>query len=669
MSFLPRLFLPRHQTAGLCVILMSAFLPLAACSLAAQDTQLAEPANALPDGDGEQYVPAVDLLPKNTAGLLRIPNFPKFIDAWEKTHIGMLADEPSMQPFLETQKKRAKKFLNSVDKNAIGVRPENLYEIASGEVVGAWLPFEKDQRRPFAVCLIVDVRGLRDKADKVLVQIDKDLKAGGATRKDVEYRGETISVYSTKPKPGQLKIDEVAITLSDERIIAADRDTVVQDLLDAVAGKAIGEPLSKLGTFRQVLDVSRKAINEPAEKDGQTIAIEWFAKPFQMGRIVREVFEVDRGNDVDILKLLESQGFDAVKSLGGVFAMAGERFDFLHRGFIYAPMADDKKFSKAARMLDFPNEPLAQIPAWVHPESGTFNRMNWKLEDAFWASETLINEAFGDEIFRPMIEGIKEDEEGPQIDLETQFFPFLADQLILVTDNKMPVDLDSDRMLVAVRIKDAEKIKKAVQKAMEVEPDATKLDVLPGVDIWRVQRGESEDDFEAELLELGLEPEEGAEDEPPPLLHHWAIAVVDKGPGSDVPYLLFSSHPDLLIMAATRIRQGAKDGLAKVDSVKKIVEVQKELGAKGVAFDRVTRLRYSLRVKYELLRQGKLKDSDSILSSILRRVAEDEEGGEEDPLNAKALPPIAKIEQHLRDGGSFYETTKDGWLINGFFLR
>ncbi len=57
------------------------------------------------------------------------------------------------------------------------------------------------------------------------------------------------------------------------------------------------------------------------------------------------------------------------------------------------------------------------------------------MEDAFWASETLINEAFGDEIFRPMIDGIKEDEEGPQIDVEKDFFPNLDDQLILITDN------------------------------------------------------------------------------------------------------------------------------------------------------------------------------------------------------------------------------------------
>ena len=35
----------------------------------------------------------------------------------------------------------------------------------------------------------------------------------------------------------------------------------------------------------------------------------------------------------------------------------------------------------------------------------------------FWASETLLNEAFGDEIFKDIIEGIRDDEDGPQIDI------------------------------------------------------------------------------------------------------------------------------------------------------------------------------------------------------------------------------------------------------------
>lgn len=613
---------------------------------------------------GGEYTPAIEILSDAVAGLVRVPNLPKFCDAFEQTHLGQLMEEESMQPFIEAQRDRAKDYLQSID-NKIGLKLQDLYDIASGEVVFSWLPFKNDKRRPFAVCVVADIRGLKAEADKALATIDQDLKGGGWARKDVMHQGQTIRVYDTKPKPGQLKVEQIAITLSDVRIIAADRDSVVTDLLDAIAGNMKGKAISSREEFKKVLTHSGQAMREPIKEGGGTIAVEWFAKPFQMGRILRETFEVDRGDQFDIIKLLENQGFDAINAAGGVFAMAGERYDLLHNGMIYAP----GKLEEAAKMLQFDNNPLEDIPTWVHENAASFNRMNLKIENAFWASETLINEAFGDEIFKDIIEGIRDDEDGPQIDIAKNVLPNLDDQIILFTDNTLPANVDAERMLVAIRVRDADAIKMAIRKAMEVEPDASKMDVLPGIEIWRVQKGEGEDDFDAELfgdLEFGLEDES---DEPPPLLDHWAIALVEKGDGSDAPYLMFTSHPELLVMTAKRIQSGAEGGIAALPEVKAVVESLADLKCAAPAFDRVVRSRLSLRVKYELLREGKLKQSDSLLASLLRRMFEDEEEGEPDPVNAAKLPPIQAIEKHLPNGGSFFETIDEGWSMTGFLLK
>ena len=489
----------------------------------------AKPAKA--DGGAANYVPAIQLLPDTVAGLVRIPNVPRFCTAWKETHAGRLLKEDSMQPFIEAQRERAKNYLESVD-NKIGIRIQDLYDIASGEVVFSWLPFENDKRRPFTICVVADVRGLKAKAQTAIDTIDKDLKAGGWTRNDIKHREQTVRVYNSKPKPGQLKIEQIAITLSDSRIVAADRDTVVTDLLDAIAGAPKGKPISGHDDFKHVLTQSARAIKGPLKNSGGTLAAEWYARPFQMGRIIRESLDIDRGNQVDVLKLLENQGFDAIKAAGGIFAMAGKKYDLLHRGSVLAP----GPFEKAARMLSFVNAPFDEIPAWVDKDTASFNRLRLNINDSFWASETLINEAFGDDIFRDIIDGIRDDEDGPQIDLQKNVLPNLDDEVILITDNTMPAQINSERMLVAIRVRDANKIKTAIRKAMEVEPDASKMDVLPGVEIWRFQRGEGEDDFDKEIfgdLELGF-PEEEEADEDPPLLDHWAIALVDKGPKSEV---------------------------------------------------------------------------------------------------------------------------------------
>ena len=587
----------------------------------------------------------------------------------DETYAGKLRDEELVKPFFDAQRERFREYLASVN-NKIGIRLDDLYAIASGEAVFSWLPFPNDKRRPYSLCLVADIRDRKAKTDDALATIDQDLKAGGWSRTDITHRGEQVRVYNATPKPGQLKVEQIAICANNVRIVASDRDTVVTDFLDAVAGEPTGKSISEEPEFQKVYAHSTKLIQPPMDAQGGTLVIEWFARPFAMGRIIREALEVDRGNDIDIIKLLENQGFQAVTSAGGMFVINGRTYDFLHKGVVRAT----RPFEKAARMLQFDQAPLEPIPTWVGPQTASFNRLRVRIEDAFWASGSLIDEALGDEIFDDMIEGIYKDKDGPQIDIKNDVLPNLDNQVLLLTDNVLPEDVNSERMLVAIRLRDAEKIKVAIQKAMEVEPDATKMETpeLKGIDVWRVEPGQSGDeDFDAELFgDLDDFEDEETDDEPLPLLDQWAIAVVPQGPGSDVPYLMFSSHPELLITMASRIQQGADDGLGSVPEVQKIVRALEDLGVDKPIFDRVVRTKLSLRVKYELLRQGKLQESGSVLAKLVQRVAEeDEEGTEEGELDAKNLPPIAKIEKYLADGGSYIEETDDGWEITGFLLK
>ena len=132
---------------------------------------------------------------------------------------------------------------------------------------------------------------------------------------------------------------------------------------------------------------------------------------------------------------------------------------------------------------------------------------------------------------------------------------------------------------------------------------------------------------------------------------------------------MFSNDPDLLVAAATRVRSGEKIGLGDEPEIKAIVTSLKELGCNSPALDRIVRTKLSLRAKYNLLREGKLKDSDSVLSSFYRRFLEDQEAETDESINAADLPPLSVIEKYLPSGGGFSETTEDGWSLTGFLLN
>ena len=619
----------------------------------------------------QTYVPATDLLPGTIAGLVRIPNLPDLSEGWAKTNIGLLLQDESMQPYLESQKDRAIGYLENIS-SKVGLKAKDLQDISSGEVVFGWLPFAKDTRRPFALCIIADIRGRKTQAEDAAKKIEEDLLKAGWERSELKHRGHNIRVYNNQPKPGQLKVEQIAILIDESRIIAADRDSVVTDLLDTIDGESSTTPISEESDFQIVMGQSSDAIAGPLKTGGGMISGEWFARPFQMGRIIRESLEVDRGNDIDILNLLENQGFDAIKAVGGILSIAGDPYDILHRGYVLAPPVTDEpsKYELAAKMLQFPNAPLDAIPSWVHPETASFSRMNIKIEEAFWASETLINEALGDDIFRDIIDGIRDDKDGPQIDIEKDVLPNLDDQVVILTDNTTPIDVGSERMLVAVKIRDAKVIKDVIRKAMEVEPDAKQVESFEGSTIWQVERGGETEDFDTDLfndLELGFEEE--VVEEAPPLLDNWAIATVDQGPGSDAPYLIFSNHSELIIEVAKRIRDGQSPGLAEDSSIKRVISAHQELGCDTPSLDRCVRLKLALRAKYELLKMGKLKESGSILASFYRRFLETENSEGTGASDISKLPALEDIEQYLPDGGSFVETTDNGWALTSFLLK
>lgn len=616
----------------------------------------------------QPYRPAIGLIPDTAAGVVHVLDAPQLSGAWESTTLSGLFDDPAMRPFIDAQREAAKQRVGTLGFN-IGVRPEEVLELASGEIVAAWLPFN-DPHRPFAVAVIADIRGKQAQADEVFRKVDADLKANGATPKQVTFAGETIHVYTLRPVPGQIRVEQVAFSYNAQRLVAADRESVVRSLLEAAGGD--DSETAKLAAAEDYRQVNQQiAATRSAAANTGTPAVSWFARPLAMGRIIREAAKIDRGRQVDILNLLQRQGFDAVTAAGGQLAVAQGSFDLLHHGFILANPAgsDPDRFQLAARALRPVNLPAEPIPSWVGDSVASFSQLNWNLTDSFWHVESLVNDAFGEEIFRDMLDGIRDDEDGPQIDIAEDVIPNLGQRVYVVTDNVLPADQRSERMLLAIEIKQAAVLKDVVRRVMEVESDVSLLpSPIAGVDVYRVLRTDDPGDFEAELFEdLGLGLDEGPERQPP-LLNQWAIAVVPSGNG-DQGHLVFSSHPEMLLETLARFAQpDPSTALANNPQAQEAVAQLQQLGGDERLYARISRNDRTLRAKYALLQQGTLRDSDSVMASLFRRIFIEEDIDDELLQNDK-LPPFERIQKYFRPAGAFSRATDAGWTLDGFLLK
>src|SRR5690606_31266006 len=152
---------------------------------------------------------------------------------------------------------------------------------------------------------------------------------------------------------------------------------------------------------------------------------------------------------------------------------------------------------------------------------------------------------------RKVIEDIREDTEGPQIDLANDVIANFDNNLIILTDNRMVDDKSSERVLGAIRLKNMKVVAAAINDAMSGDPDVYKFPYENHL-IWEIRPSQGvEAEFDIEGFEdFGFEPQDAAPaKKSDPLLERWALTVYGD-------HLIFSSHADLLVEIIEHQRTG-----------------------------------------------------------------------------------------------------------------
>lgn len=624
---------------------------LAACQQVARDIWAQEPVrNSL-----------LELLPDSAGGYVRIVDMPTVCQAWQATSLGRLEQIPEMQPFFDSVNKNLEQELLSSGLR-VGLRLKDLYEISSGEAVLGWLS-HPDPRQPFTVLLITDISGRLENAEKAINVLDENMQAKDATRIESKHRDKIIITYTLPRVPGQIKVEQISVTYDTNRLIASSRVSTIQAALDAAAGES---------KERKLLDASdHAAVWQQVRPEGSN-ALHWFARPLAFARIMREIAGTDRGQRVDIVNLLERQGFAAVKSAGGEIRISENAIDLQHHGYIFAPQDPDgePRFELAARALDFPNRSEVSIPAWVDPQASNVTFVNWRMEKAFWAIESLVDDAMGSVVFRPTLDGIRDDPEGAQIDIPNDIVANLGEVLFHLTDS---LDGESDRTLVAIQVRNVEQVAGAINRAMQVEPNAEAYEAFPQHPVWKVLP-ETDQDLDDDLFsDFGFDDLDDDDDEErrQPLLEQWAITVVEDATagGEGTGYLMFSSHAAQLAHVVQRIGQPQAGNFADDPSVQRVREQIRQWDSDSSAGARLNVTERSWRAKYETFRQGTLSDSDSVLGNLIRRIRQSRvDEAQPEKLNADNLPPFSVVRPYFTPAGGYVKTEENGWRIRGFLL-
>ncbi len=610
--------------------------------------------------------PSDTLLPATTTGYLSVPDVALMNSRWNETELGHLAADPVMQPFTEDLKKQMSTAL--LDSGlGFGLSWDDVFEAINGEACLALVQPNHDPSLHASI-ILADVTGRLFKANALLKRIAKSLTDDGAKQRPIVIDGIPLLAYDIPPKKGAENGSQAFMGIAENQLFIVDDEAEMRGLLKRFSGDA-DDSLAKTPAFIESLKLcADDAAQEPAH-------IRWFVTPFQYAQAKRAMNGGRRSRGPDMLKILINQGFDAVQAIAGRVWFSQDNHEILHRSFVYAPAENDKngkplaeKYRLAARMLNLPNTKELEVQPWVPRDVATHATFNWKIREAFEYASTLVNEIADDDVFEDVLRSLEDDANGPQINVRKDLVAHFGERGTLIRDYIIPITPQSERIITAVVLTNPAAVADTIDRAMETDPNAHKRIFRDHI-IWEIVDEESDNDgiLAAPKIDgpgfdpFGDDEDEEDADQPDPLFPKKALTVAHG-------HLIFSSHIGFIRDMLDDV--AAKDTLRKSHDYQTIGEALEKLGALATSVRQFERLDDSVRPTYELLRAGKMPESQSLFGKLLNQAfaGDDAESVREQKLDGSKLPDYQVVRRYLGASGLFVTSQEEGWLIVGCVL-
>ncbi|HEX5103803.1 MAG TPA: hypothetical protein VFV87_08340 [Pirellulaceae bacterium] len=612
--------------------------------------------------------PSESLLPATTKGFISTHDVDEVRNKFNETQLGEMAADPVMKPFIDDLRKQIGAKLEKAGKR-LGLKWKDMEGVYAGESTLALIQPDPKDKMSHATVLIVDITGKRDKADEMLAKVDKNQKEGKAVRTAHAFGGVTMTVYTQPLKAGEKVAEQSYYFIKDDTLVISDHKAVSEGIVGRFGGQAT-DSLATVEAFKYTMARNVK------EAAGVRHHVRWFVEPFGFAEAHRASQGGRKKRGTDLLKILPTQGFNAIQGVGGYVFFATGSEEVLHRTYVYAPAVkrdpakpSKDKYDLAMRMLNFPNGGDLEPQKWVLSDVGGYLTFNGKLQDAFKYSETLVDAIAGDKgVFEEIWNSMKHDPNGPKIDIYAELINHLGERASLLTDITVPVHLKSERQMAFIEVKDAAIVARTLEKAFKDDP-AAKKHTYRGHIIWEIQQEETLTE-EPELVIEGAgfvnaeKKKKGKDDEEEePKLPNMALTVFEG-------HLVVSTHMSFVEEFLGRAKD--PNNLAKMDDFKRVhaALTKRGMAAADTSIRYFSRTDETFHHTYEMLKQGKLPETESFFARILNAMlSEDEDEVRKPEIDGSKLPEFELVKKYLGPGGIFAVQENEGWYLVGTLLK
>jgi len=665
--------------------------------------------------EAASFSPSEKLLPESTRVWVSVADPQALRKRFERSSLGGLVFDPLMSTFLDGLRQQGRASADPL-RGTLEITFEEVEQIAGGEIALGVI------ERPdglLATVALIDTSGHEDAVQPVVDALLERVAAKGGKalatppRNTALIKAFTIPVAAAdagkaapadagKAAPagdakgipagenkggtagGQVTARQLAVRVTPGILIIGDGYDAVSDVaatLDTTSGTTLttGTPAGSLASLPAFAKVAERcATGVPAT----AATVRWFLDPLAYLAADRRTHPPKKNRKgPDYVAILRRQGFDAVSGVGGCLFFGEGDVDLRHNTLIHAPPQNGRpadgpgRFQKAARMLCFPNVADLSPAAWVPGSAASWTSFQWDIANAFDSMQPLVDDIVGEEgVFDDVIASLKEDPDGPQIDVRGDLIRHLGGRCVVASDHETPLEPDCERMLIALETRDAEAVAAILAKGMTSETGVRRVDSGGNV-IWETIKptaareaapaaGGDDAADDAALRRRTRQRERQDNDSVWPNL---SVAVAHG-------HVFVASHRDFLERV---LANGSSSSVAEDGSYKAVAAELKQLIGDERALSSFNRTERLVRPAYELLRAGRLPESKSLAGTLLTRLLDNDPqqagkrqdaGPRKQKVDGSSLPEFEQIRQYFGVNGMSMQSTPDGWYFVGVGL-
>ena len=627
------------------------------------------------------------LFPNTTQGFFEVTSVDTFKNQWQMTRLGALLKDPIMEPALE----EAKKQIDAKWVNRLGLTLNDLQALPTGPISGGMIAV------PGAMpgfILVISVKGKTDETLDFMERISKKLEDQGVKKATTIIENVTATHFTFEKTENDPEGGIAVYLLTRDTLVITDRIHLAAMMVKRLNGD-LTAPLRNKPAYKAVMDrVTRDAL-----ANNSLPLVRWYIEPLEFTAAMRMISgdNVPKKKglvQVDAYELLAAHGFKNILGVGGILDLATDNNQLAYRIKAFAPQPHT---GAALKMLSFKNNTDFVPPKWLPQDAARFTILYADPQVIF----ENIGPIFDDIVDEPgvwdaVIEGFREDKFRKPIDIQKELVDLLGDKLIFMTRFEKPITPDSSRFVAALALKpgkDAEVVQ-AFEKLFSDGQDAKKTE-RNGFIYWQsLPEGDARQPASTGTMRTTRDrqsvvprtntpprtttpPRTGTSSTP-----NLPVGDVGKESGAVVRELFFDKGGLVVGKGHIFISNDLADLYAILDATtetsfetsKDYLAVTQKLeqldAGKGERFMQIVASSGELIMPtYELAREGKVPESQTILGAILRAIIARNEGQRmTDDFDRSTLPPFEQIESYFGTAGSVATVETDGWLIEGVQL-